>query len=101
LIDVLRTFSHIRDGITRAELDLLGTGQQGIVSWLLRTTRKIMTSRAKFALIVAVATVILASPTLALTQQVSHLACPSGYSLIGEFCISDNTGDIVLPATYK
>jgi hypothetical protein len=59
-----------------------------------------MTSKAKLALIVAIATVILASPTLALTQQVTHLICPSGYSLIGEFCISDKTGDIVLPATH-
>jgi hypothetical protein len=60
-----------------------------------------MTSKAKLVLIVAISTVILAPPTLALTQQASRLICPSGYSLIGEFCISDKTGDIVLPATYK
>ncbi len=58
-----------------------------------------MNSTAKLGLIVATATVILGSPTLALTQQGSHLACPSGYSLIGEICISDKNGDIVLPAT--
>src|SRR5580698_9019760 len=65
------------------------------------TRRKTMTIKAKFVVIAAVAAAILASPALALTQQVSHLICPSGYSLIGKFCISDRTGDIVLPATYK
>jgi hypothetical protein len=60
-----------------------------------------MTSKAKLLLITATAATILASPSLALTQQASRLICPSGYSLIGEFCISDKTGDIVLPATYK
>src|SRR5580704_13669189 len=65
------------------------------------TRRKTMTSKAKLVLISAIAAVILASPALALTQQVSHLICPSGYSLIGEYCISDKIGDIVLPATYK
>jgi hypothetical protein len=59
-----------------------------------------MTSKAKLVLIAAIAAVI-SSPALAVTQQVSHLICPSGYSLIGEFCISDKIGDIVLPATYK
>jgi hypothetical protein len=59
-----------------------------------------MSSKAKLFLI-ATAAVILASPALALNQQVSHLICPSGYSLIDKFCISDKTGDIVLPATYK
>jgi hypothetical protein len=59
-----------------------------------------MTSKAKLVLI-TIAAVILASPALALTQQISYLICPSGYSLIGEFCISDKIGDIVLPATYK
>jgi hypothetical protein len=37
-----------------------------------------MSSKAKLFLIAATATVILASPALALTQQVSHLICPSG-----------------------
>jgi hypothetical protein len=60
-----------------------------------------MTSKAKPVLIAAIAAVLLASPALALTQQVSHLICPSGYSLIGQFCIGGKTGDIVLPATYK
>jgi hypothetical protein len=60
-----------------------------------------MSSKAKLLLIAATAAVILASPALALTQQVSHLICPSGYSLIDEFCISEKTGDIVLPATHK
>jgi hypothetical protein len=59
-----------------------------------------MTSNAKLVLI-TIAAVVLASPALALTQQISHLICPSGYSLFGEFCISDKIGDIVLPATYK
>lgn len=40
LIDVLRTFSHGRDGITGFELDLFGTGRQGIASWLLRNQEK-------------------------------------------------------------
>jgi hypothetical protein len=60
-----------------------------------------MTSKVKLLLIAATAAMILASPASALTQQVSRLICPSGYSLIGEFCISEKTGDIVLPATYK
>jgi hypothetical protein len=60
-----------------------------------------MSNKAKFLLLAATAAVILASPALALTQQVSHLICPSGYSLIDEFCISEKTGDIVLPATHK
>jgi hypothetical protein len=60
-----------------------------------------MTSKAKLVLIAAIAAVLLASPALALTQQVSYLICSSGYSLIGQFCISDKTGDIVLPTTYK
>jgi hypothetical protein len=60
-----------------------------------------MSSKAKLLLIAATTAVILASPALALTQQVSHLICPSGYSLIDEFCISEKTGDIVLPATHK
>jgi hypothetical protein len=45
------------------------------------------------------ATLTCATPALA--QQASHLICPSGFSLIGEFCISDKTGDIVLPSTDK
>jgi hypothetical protein len=52
-----------------------------------------MTSKAKLILIAAIAAVSLASPALALTQQVSHLICPSGYSVIGGFCINDKTGD--------
>jgi hypothetical protein len=40
LIDVLRTFSHSRDGMKGSELDLFGTGRQGIVSWLLRNQEK-------------------------------------------------------------
>ena len=60
-----------------------------------------MTSKAKLALIAAIAAVIFASPALALTQQPSHLICSPGYSLFGEFCISDKIGDIVLPATNK
>jgi hypothetical protein len=60
-----------------------------------------VSSKAKLLLVAATAAVILAPPALALTRQVTHLICPSGYSLINEFCISEKTGDIVLPATYK
>ena len=46
---------------------------------------------------------VLASAVLLLTatnlyaKQAARQACPSGYSLIGEVCISDATGDVVLP----
>ena len=34
-------------------------------------------------------------------KETSKWICPAGYSLIGELCISDTTGDIVLPTTSK
>jgi hypothetical protein len=53
-----------------------------------------------------IAAVLLAWP-MALTAmpqtqaQGSQLVCPSGYSLVGEICISDTTGDIVNPITRR
>ena len=33
------------------------------------------------------------------TKTASRQLCPSGYSLIDKVCISDTTGDVVLPTT--
>jgi hypothetical protein len=34
-------------------------------------------------------------------QQAASQLCPAGYSLIGKICISDTSGDIVLPQKNK
>jgi hypothetical protein len=34
-------------------------------------------------------------------KEASRQVCPPGFSLVGDVCISDNTGDITLPETSK
>ncbi len=50
--------------------------------------------------ILAVAFAVLAGTILHAKDASRHI-CPSGYSPIGEVCISDTTGDIVLPDKVK
>ncbi len=50
------------------------------------------------------AIVLLASLTqtaVVRAEQARKETCPSGYSLIGEVCISDSDGDVVLPTIKK
>lgn len=49
----------------------------------------------KRALLAAAFAALLA--TISHAEEASRQMCPSGYSLIGELCISDTTGDVVLP----
>lgn len=34
-------------------------------------------------------------------QDLGQQTCPSGYTLIAEACVSDTTGDVVLPREKK
>jgi hypothetical protein len=52
------------------------------------------------AISISVALISLACATSTLAQQ-SPKVCPSGYSVVGEVCINDKTGDIVLPVNPK
>jgi hypothetical protein len=43
------------------------------------------------------AIVVFADAVPGRAQQTTRQFCPAGYSLIGDVCISDKTGDVVLP----
>jgi len=58
---------------------------------------KRMMACAGMLLVVAV----FADAVSARAQQTPQQLCPPGYSRIGEVCISDKTGDIVLPRKEK
>jgi hypothetical protein len=51
-------------------------------------------------LMMALITWLLASAP-ALAQDSGQQTCPSGYSLIAGVCVSDATGDVVLPREKK
>jgi hypothetical protein len=52
------------------------------------------------AISISVALVSVAYATSTPAQQRPQI-CPAGYSLVGEVCINDKTGDMVLPAKPK
>jgi hypothetical protein len=54
---------------------------------------------ACFGIFVAIAVFADAAPIRA--QQTPQQLCPAGYSLIGAVCISDKTGDVVVPSKEK
>ena len=37
----------------------------------------------------------------ALAETAPNAACPSGYNLVVDMCISDTTGDVVIPVLRK
>jgi hypothetical protein len=47
------------------------------------------------------AIVMIACAARAVAQNAPAKICPPGYSLVADVCISDKSGDVVLPTTHK
>jgi hypothetical protein len=54
-----------------------------------------MSNLRKIALVLFASTLAFSTAAQTHAQGMGQLSCPQGYSLIGEVCISDTTGDTV------